>query len=72
LCYNLRTGDVMEDRCPLCLKMKEFRIPEVGYLKFQNSERLVCQECAEEIRGQMRPTWQIIANRVFPRSMRNV
>ncbi len=61
----------MEDRCPLCLKIREYKIPELTYLKYQNSERLVCQECAEEIRGQMRPTWQIIAGRVFPRSLKN-
>lgn len=65
-------GAAMEDRCPLCLKIKEFKIPEVDYLKFQNSERPVCQACAEEVRGQMRPTWQIIAGRVFPRSLRNL
>lgn len=62
----------MEDKCPLCLKIKEFNITESSYLKYQNSERLVCNECAEEVRGQMRPTWQIIAGRVFPRSLRNL
>ena len=62
----------MEDRCPLCLKMKEFNVPEEEYLKYQNTERFVCKKCADEIKGQMRPTWQIIAGRVFPRSLRNL
>lgn len=61
----------MQDRCPLCLKIKEFDIPEEVYLKYQNTERLVCKKCEAEVVGQMRPTWQIIANRVFPRSLRN-
>ncbi len=61
----------MEDRCPLCLKVMEFNIEEEEYLKYQNTERLVCHKCSEEVKGQMRPTWQIIANRIFPRSMRN-
>ncbi len=52
--------------------MKEFNVPEEEYLKYQNTERYVCKRCAEEIKGQMRPTWQIIAGRVFPRSLRNL
>jgi hypothetical protein len=58
----------MKDRCPLCLKIKEFDTETQSYLKFQNTERLVCEKCADEIRGHMRPTWQIITGRVFPKS----
>ncbi len=58
----------MEDKCPLCLKSVEFEPEKNTYLKYQNSERLVCPRCADEIRGHMRPTWQIISGRVFPRS----
>ncbi|GEM_PF-782301 len=71
-CANIeRNGVVMEDRCPLCLQIKQFDIENVSYLKFQNTERLVCKQCAAEIRGQMRPTWQIISGRVFPRSTKS-
>lgn len=66
-----RNGDIMEDRCPLCLQIKEFDIEHVDYLKFQNTERLICKQCAAEIRGQMRPTWQVISGRVFPRSTKS-
>jgi hypothetical protein len=66
-----RNGDIMEDRCPLCLQIKQFDIENGDYLKFQNTERLVCKQCASEIRGQMRPTWQIISGRVFPRSTKS-
>jgi hypothetical protein len=58
----------MEDRCPLCLKIFQFDIENTSYLRFQNSERLVCPKCAAEIKGHMRPTWQIISGRVFPKS----
>ena len=30
----------MEDRCPLCLKMKEFNVPEEEYLKYQNFDNI--------------------------------
>ena len=66
-----RNGDIMEDRCPLCLQIKKFDIEHIDYLKFQNTERLVCKQCDAEIRGQMRPTWQIISGRVFPRSTKS-
>lgn len=62
----------MEDRCPLCLKIIEFELQKKSYLKFQNSERLVCEKCAKEIEENSRPTWQIISNRVFQKSLRNV
>ena len=50
----------MEDRCPLCLKMKEFNIPDEEYLKYQNTERLVCKKCAEEIKGNGSAKNQIV------------
>jgi len=62
----------MEDRGPLCLKIQKFDIHKKSYLKFQNSERLVCEKCAKEIEENSRPTWQIISNRVFQKSLKNV
>lgn len=58
----------MQDRCPLCLVMKDYDLEKDVYLKFQNTQRLVCKQCAAEVQGHMRPTWQVIAGRVFPRS----
>ena len=57
-----------EERCPLCLKWQVYNLEEKTYPRFQNSERLVCEQCAREVMDHLRPTWQIIANRVFPRS----
>jgi hypothetical protein len=62
----------MQDRCPLCLKFKDFDTENRNYLRFQNSERLVCRECESELKGQMRPTWQIMSGRVFPKSTKYV
>lgn len=62
----------MQDRCPLCLMIKEYDLEKNDYLKYQNTPRLVCRQCAEEIQGHMRPTWQIMAGRVFPKSTRNL
>lgn len=62
----------MEDRCPLCLKFKNFDIKQESYLKFQNTEKLVCEKCAGEIRDGMRPTWQILSGRIFPRSTKYI
>lgn len=58
----------MEDRCPLCLKYKEYNLEENVYLRLQNTGRLVCEDCANQIRDGIRPTWQIIAGRIYPRS----
>jgi superfamily II helicase len=62
----------MEDRCPLCLIIKKYNLEEKKYLKFQNTEKLICDQCAEEIKGHMRPTWKIMAGRVFPQSTRYI
>ncbi|MBF0405979.1 MAG: hypothetical protein HQM10_01390 [Candidatus Riflebacteria bacterium] len=56
-----------QEKCPLCLKIKNFDVEEVSYLKYQNTERLVCIECRKEIEGHLRPTWQIVGNRIFPK-----
>ncbi len=60
----------MKEKCPLCLVDKEYDLEIKKYLKFQNTQRLVCEKCASEIAGHMRPTWQVIAGRVFPKSTR--
>jgi hypothetical protein len=61
---------MQEERCPLCLILKSYDVETTAYCKYQNTERLVCGECASEIRNLSRPTWQIIAGRVFPKSLR--
>lgn len=61
-------GDLMQIRCPLCFKIKDFDLEQDDYLKFQNTLKPVCQSCSSDIRDQVRPTWQIIAGRVFPKS----
>lgn len=58
----------MQDRCPLCLKIKQYDLENKTYLKYQNTERLVCEKCSKEIEANTRPTWQIISNRIFPKS----
>lgn len=63
---------MQEGRCPLCLQIRTFDLEHQSYCRFQNTERLVCEVCLKEIENQMRPTWQIIAGRVFPRSTRNL
>lgn len=60
----------MKDRCPLCFKVAEYDMDARTYIKFQNTERLICEKCAAEVKSQMRPTWQIISGRVFPKSNR--
>ena len=60
----------MEIRCPLCLKMTEFNTKQEKYLRLQNSEKLICKKCENEIKDGLRPTWQISSNRVFPKNTR--
>ena len=60
------------DRCPLCMKVREYDLTKETYLKFQNSERLICRECSNEVEQQLRPTWHIVGNRVFPKSMLSI
>lgn len=62
---------MQEERCPLCLKIKNFDVDNQNYLRFQNTERMVCSDCSADIRHLLRPTWQIIAGRVFPKSTKN-
>jgi superfamily II helicase len=62
----------MEEKCPLCLKNKNYEPEKVKYFKYKNSERYICEKCGDEIKANIRPTWQIIANRVFPKSLKNV
>jgi len=50
------------------MKTREFDPAKEQYLKYQNSERLVCRECSAEVEQQMRPTWHIVGNRIFPKS----
>lgn len=57
-----------EERCPLCLRFQPFDLENQKYYKLQNTERLVCRDCGREIDHHMRPTWQVIAGRVFPKS----
>lgn len=62
---------MQEERCPLCLRIKHYDIANKTYYRFQNTERLVCEPCAKEVENRLRPTWQIVAGRVFPRSTKN-
>ena len=55
----------------MCLKIQVYEIEKRTYFRFQNSERLVCLECTREVESQMRPNWQIIGTRIFPKSLRN-
>jgi len=59
---------MQEERCPLCLKIRAFDLENEVYNRFQNSERLVCMECSQEIEHRLRPTWQIVGGRIFPRN----
>lgn len=63
---------MVKARCPLCLQIKEFNIEKEEYIKFQNTDKLVCKSCTNEIECHMRPTWQIISGRVFPKSTKNL
>jgi hypothetical protein len=58
-----------EERCPMCLKMQPFDLENQEYYKFQNTERLVCAKCAYEVETRLRPSWQIIGKRFFPKSL---
>ena len=60
---------MQEERCPLCLRIRAYDIEQQEYYRFQNSERLICRECGQEIETRLRPTWQIIGKRVFPKSL---
>lgn len=59
---------IVHERCPLCLRTREYMPERYEYVRYQNTERLVCVECEREIRNRLRPTWQIVGTRVFPRS----
>lgn len=61
-----------EGRCPLCLQIRQYDVEKQNYCRYQNTERLVCAICLKEIENHLRPTWQIIAGRVFPRSTKNL
>jgi len=63
---------MLEGRCPLCLQTRHYDIENKHYCRFQNTERLVCAECLKEIEDHLRPTWQIVARRVFPRCTKNL
>jgi len=63
---------MQEARCPMCMKMAVFNVETETYCRFQNTERLVCNICRREVENNLRPTWQIVAGRVFPRSLRNL
>lgn len=54
------------------MKVREYDLTKETYLKFQNSERLICRECSNEVEQQLRPTWHIVGNRVFPKSMLSI
>lgn len=72
MCYHERGVPLMpEERCPLCLQNKLYQLEDVSYYKFQNTERLVCEECGLEVLHMLRPTWQIIAGRIFPKSTKH-
>ena len=58
-----------EERCPMCLKICPFDLENQEYYRFQNTERLVCRPCAIEVETRLRPSWQIIGKRVFPKSL---
>lgn len=65
----MRDDEAMqEERCPMCLKFRVFDVETRQYYRYQNSERLVCEICAREIENHLRPTWQIIGRRIFPKS----
>ncbi len=61
----------MEDKCPLCLRNITYDLENNKYFKYKNTERLVCKQCATEVKANVRPTWQIISNRIFYKSLRN-
>ncbi|NLM17261.1 MAG: hypothetical protein GX221_06050 [Candidatus Riflebacteria bacterium] len=53
--------------CPLCMKEREYLIPEEKYLKYKNTERLICRICEDEIAQNTRQAWQVVSSRVFPK-----
>jgi hypothetical protein len=53
----------------MCLKFCEYDLETKEYLKFQNTERLICRQCAAEVENQLRPTWQIVGKRIFPKKL---
>ena len=62
---------MQEERCPMCLRIQPYEIDKRTYFRFQNSERLVCAECSKDVENQLRPNWQIVGTRIFPKSLKN-
>lgn len=49
------------------MKEREYLIPEEKYLKYKNTERLICRICEDEIAQNTRQAWQVVSSRVFPK-----
>ena len=41
-------------------------------INWRGTRIVMCEKCAKEIEENSRPTWQIISNRVFQKSLKNV